>query len=58
MWALGRMGRCPHFQVKGASIYENFEGFSLMQSVKLNASMPPSVMCVPAHRISRPACTC
>ena len=23
-WSLGRLGRCPYFQVFGASIYENF----------------------------------
>jgi hypothetical protein len=53
MWALRRMGRCPHFQVKGAAIYENFEGFSLLQSVKLNASMPPSVMRANFHFIQK-----
>ena len=53
MWALGRMGRCPYFQVFGASIYENFEGFSLLQSVKLNATMPPSVMRANFHYIQK-----
>ena len=44
MWALGRMSRDPYFQVRGASIYENFEGFSFAQSMRLNAAMPPHIM--------------
>ena len=43
-WALGRMGRCPYFQVKGACIYENFEEFSMRMAWRLNAAMPPNVM--------------
>ena len=53
VWALGRMGRCPYFQVYGASIYENFAGFSMMQSLTLNASMPPSMMRASFHYIQK-----
>ena len=53
MWALGRMGRCPYFQVHGAAIYENFADFSMRQSFKLNAAMPPWVMRANFHYIQK-----
>lgn len=53
VWSLGRMAKDPYFCVLGASILENFDGFSFRQAMAMNSNLPSGVMRKNFHYVQR-----